>query len=86
MELINLLDRPGREYTPFPFWFLNDELTADELRRQLQLFRQAAQAGALLDAAENLRQVDRLGTDAQVLLQEVRVDNGAGDTHGHATH
>ena len=36
MELINLLDRPGREYTPFPFWFLTDELTADERRRQLE--------------------------------------------------
>ena len=48
MELINLLDRPGREYTPFPFWFLNDELTADELRRQLQDFAAHGVYGVVL--------------------------------------
>ena len=48
MELINLLDRPGREYTPFPFWFLNDELTADELRRQLEDFAAHGVYGVVL--------------------------------------
>lgn len=38
MELIKLLDHPEREYTPFPFWFLNDALTDAELCRQLQDF------------------------------------------------
>ena len=48
MELINLLDRPGREYTPFPFWFLNDELTAAELRRQLEDFAAHGVYGVVL--------------------------------------
>ncbi len=35
MEFLQQLAEPGREYTPFPFWFLNGDLTAGELRRQL---------------------------------------------------
>ncbi|NIA15831.1 MAG: hypothetical protein GWP08_17345 [Nitrospiraceae bacterium] len=31
------LDAP-REYTPIPFWFLNDDLTEDELKRQIDDF------------------------------------------------
>jgi len=29
---------PGKEYTPIPFWFLNDELFEEELARQLKDF------------------------------------------------
>ena len=38
MELLKLLDNPPRAYTPIPFWFLNDRLEPDELRRQLRDF------------------------------------------------
>ena len=38
MELIELLNHPPREFTPVPFWFLNDRLDPDELRRQLADF------------------------------------------------
>ena len=38
MELLKMLDSPAKEYTPIPFWFLNDRLERDEIRRQLKDF------------------------------------------------
>lgn len=38
MELLRLLDHPAKEFTPIPFWFLNDRLEAEEIRRQLKDF------------------------------------------------
>ena len=38
MELLTLLSKPSREFTPIPFWFLNGNLTHDEIRRQLNDF------------------------------------------------
>lgn len=35
MELIEMLNRPPREFTPIPFWFLNGDLRKEEIRRQL---------------------------------------------------
>ena len=48
MELLELLARPGREYTPFPFWFLNDALKEEELCRQLQDFAAHGVYGVVL--------------------------------------
>ena len=41
---------------------------------------------ALRHAADDFGQVDRLVAHAQVFLEEVGIDNGAGNTHRHATH
>lgn len=38
MELLNLLHVPDREFTPFPFWFLNGAFSHKELRCQLEDF------------------------------------------------
>lgn len=38
MKLLEDLKDPSREFTPFPFWFLNGDLTHEELRRQLSDF------------------------------------------------
>ena len=38
MELIKYLDNPPRAFSPMPFWFLNGDLTDEELRRQLRDF------------------------------------------------
>ncbi len=38
MELLQILHNPGREYTPIPFWFLNGDLTHEEIRAQLRDF------------------------------------------------
>lgn len=48
MELLQLLDHPGREYTPFPFWFLNDKLEQAEICRQLQDFAAHGVYGVVL--------------------------------------
>lgn len=39
MKLIQRLNQPEREFTPIPFWFLNGDLRDEEIRRQLQDFR-----------------------------------------------
>lgn len=38
MQLLNQLSHPAREFTPIPFWFLNGDLTDEEIRRQLADF------------------------------------------------
>lgn len=38
MQLLNLLDNPPREFTSIPFWFLNGNLTHQEIVRQLRDF------------------------------------------------
>ena len=38
MEFLDQLQNPPREFTAIPFWFLNGDLTAEELRRQLADF------------------------------------------------
>ena len=35
MKFLAQLQNPPREFTAIPFWFLNGELTAEELRRQI---------------------------------------------------
>lgn len=37
-DFLRLLDAPPQEYSPIPFWFLNDELDHEEIRRQLRDF------------------------------------------------
>ena len=38
MELLQKLEHPEKEYTPIPFWFLNGDLSEEELQRQLEDF------------------------------------------------
>ncbi len=38
MKFLAQLQNPPREFTAIPFWFLNGDLTAEELRRQLADF------------------------------------------------
>lgn len=48
MDLLDTLENPGREFTPIPFWFLNDRLTHREIRAQLQDFRAHGVYGLVL--------------------------------------
>ena len=48
LEFLNRLDRPSREYTPIPFWFLNGDLSHREIRRQLQDFCDHGVSGVVL--------------------------------------
>ena len=38
MQLLDQLSHPAKEFTPIPFWFLNGDLTDEEIRRQLTDF------------------------------------------------
>lgn len=48
MKLLELLDHPPREFTPIPFWFLNDALTPEDLRRALKDFSDHGVFGVVL--------------------------------------
>ena len=48
MERLSPLERPAREYSPLPFWFLNGDLTHKEIRRQLRDFVDHGVYGAVL--------------------------------------
>lgn len=48
MELLALLNDPGREYSPIPFWFLNGNLTHGEIRAQLADFHAHGVYGVVL--------------------------------------
>ncbi len=48
MDIIKKLERPDREYTPMPFWFLNGDLTHKEIKRQLRDFRDHGVSGVVI--------------------------------------
>ena len=48
MQLINGLNGNLEEYTPIPFWFINDELTKEKLRGQLEDFKSKGVDGVVL--------------------------------------
>lgn len=47
-ELIEKIRNPGREFTPIPFWFLNDAFTDEEIVRQLEDFNDKGVHGVIL--------------------------------------
>ena len=48
MKLLETLAHPGREFTAMPFWFLNGNLSEQELERQLQDFCEHGIYGVVL--------------------------------------
>ena len=46
--LLDDLLSPDREFTPIPFWFLNDDLSEGEIYRQLSDFRDKGVFGVVL--------------------------------------
>lgn len=48
MQLIEKLKKPAREFSPMPFWFINDELSDDEIIRQLNDFNNKGVYGVVL--------------------------------------
>lgn len=47
-NIIRQIKNPDKEYTPIPFWFLNDDLTDDEIVRQLKDFKEKGVDGVVL--------------------------------------
>ena len=58
MKFLAQLQNPPKEFTAIPFWFLNGELTAEELRRQLADFAAHGIYGVVLHP--------RMGLDARI--------------------
>lgn len=48
MSLKDILHNPPDEFTPFPFWFWNDELSEDEIERQILEFKQKGVNGFVI--------------------------------------
>lgn len=48
VELAKQLARPSEEFSPIPFWFLNDRLTKEEIKGQLQDFKEKGVDGVVL--------------------------------------
>ena len=48
MKLLDQLAHPAREFTPIPFWFLNEDLTDEKIRRQLTDFAAHGVYGVVL--------------------------------------
>ncbi len=55
MELLDRLNNPPRAFSPIPFWFLNGDLTDDEIRRQLRDFDAHGVHGVVLHPRIGLR-------------------------------
>ena len=47
-RILRELRSPDKEYTPIPFWFLNDDLSEEEICRQLSDFREKGVFGVVL--------------------------------------
>ena len=47
-RILRELKSPDKEYTPIPFWFLNDDLSEEEIARQLSDFREKGVFGVVL--------------------------------------
>lgn len=47
-RIISDLKKPDKEFSPIPFWFLNDKLEKSELRRQLEDFNEKGVNGVVL--------------------------------------
>ncbi len=56
MKLLKILDHPSREYTPIPFWFLNGDLSHEEIGRQLRDFSAHGVYGVVLHPRMGLRE------------------------------
>lgn len=70
MKLLELLDVPGREFTPIPFWFLNGDLTGAELRRQLADFAAHGVYGVVLHPRMGLAK--RIGYLSETYFRYIR--------------
>ena len=58
MRLIDRLRNPSRDYSSMPFWFLNGDLNAEEMRRQMRDFEAHGVYGVVLHP--------RMGMDAGI--------------------
>lgn len=71
MHFEEVFKAPPREYTLIPFWFLNDDLDEDEMRRQLDDFAAHGVYGVIPHARIGLS--ERIGYMSDTWLHYIRV-------------
>ena len=69
---------PPREYTMIPFWFLNDDLTEEELKRQIDDFELHGVYGFIPHARMGLSQDVGFMSEAWLRFTRVCVEHAAG--------
>ena len=77
MTLFETFVEPPRDYTLIPFWFLNDELDDDELRRQIDEFAAHGVYGFIPHARIGLPESIPFMSDAWLHYTKVCVDHAA---------
>lgn len=70
MQLLDLLNAPPREFTPIPFWFLNGDLSQEEIRRQLWDFCEHGVYGVVLHPRIGLP--ERIGYLSDIFFAFIR--------------
>ena len=70
MRLLEALRNPAPEFTPFPFWFLNGDLTHREIRRQLADFHAHGVDGVVLHPRMGLPK--RIGYLSEIFFSYIR--------------
>ncbi|MCP4642876.1 MAG: hypothetical protein GY851_20680 [bacterium] len=77
MSLFDTFVDPPREYTLIPFWFLNDDLNEDELKRQIDDFADHGVYGFVPHARMGLADRIPFMSDAWLHYTKVCVDHAA---------
>lgn len=68
---------PDDEFTPIPFWFWNDELTEEELRRQIHDFRRKGVMGFVIHPRKGLPKTIPYLSDRYMHFVRFAVDEAA---------
>jgi len=77
MAFFGLFKNPPREYTMIPFWFLNDDLTEEELKRQIDDFEAHGVYGFIPHARMGLPASIGFMSDAWLHFTKVCVEHAA---------
>ena len=53
-DLVNYLKVPAKQYSPMPFWFWNDELSEEEIERQMLEMKEKGVDGFVIHPRKGL--------------------------------
>ena len=73
-ELKKAFLQPGDEFSPMPFWFWNDELTEEEILRQIHDFQEHGVAGFVIHPRKGLPNTIPYMSDRYMLFVRVAVE------------
>lgn len=76
-ELLEKIKNPGKEYSPIPFWFLNDDFSDDEIVRQLEEFNSKGVNGVVLHPRIGIPKSIKYLSDKYMHFIEVAIKTAA---------